>query len=119
MSSPSEEANAIQIVVGFVGQALISLILAACVFTFSKTGNLDINHEEGTMEHKVERRRLWLISDILMVGNDIQMLLGISYMVTIFARIYKMDTYHLHLAFDIVSFVGCILSISSSSLTPG
>lgn len=99
---------------GFVGQALISLILAACVFAFSKIGNLDINHEEGTLEHNVESRRLWLISDILMVGNDIQMLLGISYMTTVFARIYNMDTYHLHLVFDIVSFVGCVPFLSSS-----
>ncbi|GJN82563.1 hypothetical protein PLIIFM63780_006103 [Purpureocillium lilacinum] len=96
----------IGIVVGFVGQALLSLLLAGWVFLLSKHGTLDLHHQEGTIEHRIERKRLESVSEILMVGNDIQMLLGISYMINTFAYGDTLDTYHLHLVFDIVSFVG-------------
>ena len=43
---------------------------------------------------------------MLMVGNDIQMVLGSSYMITLFVSWHDMSLYHAHLAFDIVSFVG-------------
>ncbi|KAJ6440915.1 Autophagy-like protein 18 [Purpureocillium lavendulum] len=94
------------IIVGFVGQALLSLLLAGWVFLLSKHGSLDLRHQEGTVEHRIERKRLQAVSDILMVGNDIQMVLGISYMINAFAYGNRLDLYHLHLVFDIVSFVG-------------
>ncbi|UNI17402.1 hypothetical protein JDV02_003744 [Purpureocillium takamizusanense] len=96
----------IGIIVGFVGQALLSLLLAGWVFLLSKQGNLDLHHQEGTIEHKIERKRLKAVSEILMVGNDIQMLLGISYMINTFVYGDSLDVYHLHLVFDVVSFVG-------------
>ncbi|KAK5995734.1 hypothetical protein PT974_04152 [Cladobotryum mycophilum] len=91
----------IGIIVGFVGQALISLSLACWVFLLSKHGNLDVLHDEGTVEYAIARKRLECVLDILMVGNDIQMLLGSSYMITVFASGDTIDLYHLHLVFDI------------------
>lgn len=106
----------IGIVVGFVGQAAISLFLAGWVFLFSKLGYLDVHHhgvvdqekkdEDGMRRRAADRKRLEIVSEILMVGNHIQVLLGISYMVTVFSSVASMDTYHLHLVYDIVSFVG-------------
>lgn len=112
----------IGIVVGFVGQATISLLLAGWVFLFSKLGYLDVEHrnvkvdaeaeaeeeedQDAARRHAADRKRLEIVSEILMVGNDIQVLLGISYMVTVFSSVASMDTYHLHLVYDIVSFVG-------------
>lgn len=107
----------IGILVGFVGQATVSLFLAGWVFLFSKLGYLDVHHHPGSVEgeeeddegarrHAADRKRLEIVSEILMVGNDIQVLLGISYMVTAFSSVASMDTYHLHLVYDIVSFVG-------------
>lgn len=48
-----------------------------------------------------------------MIGNDIQMLLGISYMLSVLTSAGSIDTYHLHLVFDIVSFVGYVVVLSS------
>lgn len=96
----------LQIIVGFVGQAFISLVLAGWVFLFSKLGYLDVHHDEDSIHHAMDRKRLEIVSEILMVGNDIQMLLGISYMITVFSSVASMDTYHLHLMYDIVCFVG-------------
>ncbi|EHK43731.1 hypothetical protein TRIATDRAFT_16838, partial [Trichoderma atroviride IMI 206040] len=59
-----------------------------------------------SIEFAIEQKRLECVSDILMVGNDIQMVVGTSYMISAFANINQMDVYHLHLVFDIVSFVG-------------
>ena len=42
----------------------------------SKTGHLGVQHEEGTVEFEIEKKRLEIVSEILMVGNDIQMLTG-------------------------------------------
>ncbi|KAJ5343834.1 hypothetical protein MYU51_002311 [Penicillium brevicompactum] len=67
---------------------------------------MDITHPEGSVEREVERRRLDFVSKILMVGSDFQSTLGIAYLVTTFAQVSIMDTYHLHLVFDIASFVG-------------
>ncbi|KAK1248176.1 hypothetical protein MKX08_006396 [Trichoderma sp. CBMAI-0020] len=102
----------IGIIVGFVGQAVISLCLAAWAFFFSKSGSFDGGHAPESIEAAIEQKRLECVSDILMVGNDIQMVVGTSYMVSAFANIGTMDVYHLHLVFDIVSFVG--LSVSQS-----
>lgn len=86
-----------------------------------------MKHPEGTADHKAEKKRLELVSDMLMVGNDIQMLtgintsltsasswcrpvsyarLGISLIITCFAVRQTIDLYHLHLVYDVVSFVG-------------
>ncbi len=35
-----------------------------------------MQHDEGTVEYESEKKRLEMASDILMVGNDIQMLTG-------------------------------------------
>lgn len=61
-----------------MGQAFLSLALATWVFFFAKRGRLDLKHEEQTREHAIERKRLELVQEILMVGNDIQMLTGMS-----------------------------------------
>ncbi|PNP39119.1 hypothetical protein TGAMA5MH_08971 [Trichoderma gamsii] len=97
----------IGIIVGFVGQAVISLCLAVWAFFFSKHGSFfHGGHAPESIEFAIEQKRLECVSDILMVGNDIQMVVGTSYMISAFSNIEKMDTYHLHLVFDIVSFVG-------------
>ncbi|KAL6804432.1 hypothetical protein J3E68DRAFT_393376 [Trichoderma sp. SZMC 28012] len=96
----------IGIIVGFVGQATISLCLALWAFFFSQSGFFDGNHPRGSIESAIEQKRLECVSDILMVGNDIQMVIGTSYMISVFALGTSIDTYHLHLVFDIVSFVG-------------
>jgi hypothetical protein len=62
--------------VGFSGQAFISLVLSLWVVFLTKMGHLKLHHEEGTKEHIIEKRRLELVLDMLMVGNDIQMLTG-------------------------------------------
>ncbi|KAM0448689.1 hypothetical protein ACHAO4_008400 [Trichoderma viride] len=97
----------IGIIVGFVGQAVISLCLAVWAFFFSKSGSFfDGGHAPESIEYAIEQKRLECVSDILMVGNDIQMVVGTSYMISAFSNIGNIDTYHLHLVFDIVSFVG-------------
>lgn len=97
----------IGIIVGFVGQAIISLCLAVWAFFFSKSGSFfDGGHAPESIEYAIEQKRLEVVSDILMAGNDIQMVVGTSYMISAFANIGQMDVYHLHLVFDIVSFVG-------------
>lgn len=97
--------------VGFIGQAVISLGLAVWVFFVSNTGNLDVRHHHESLEGKMERKRLDIVSDILMIGNDIQMTLGASYMITVFCLWHRIDLYHLHLAYDVVSFVGYVHTI--------
>ncbi|KAL6870287.1 hypothetical protein J3F83DRAFT_735769 [Trichoderma novae-zelandiae] len=96
----------IGIIVGFVGQATISLCLALWAFFFSKSGAMDGHHHPDSVEFEIEQKRLECVSDILMVGNDIQMVIGNSYMISVFSAASTISTYHLHLAFDIVSFVG-------------
>ncbi|KAH0493250.1 hypothetical protein TgHK011_008164 [Trichoderma gracile] len=96
----------IGIIVGFVGQATISLCLALWAFFFSKSGSMDGHHHPDSVEFEIEQKRLECVSDILMVGNDIQVVIGTSYMISVFSSVSTVSTYHLHLAFDIVSFVG-------------
>ncbi|KAJ3484133.1 hypothetical protein NLG97_g7132 [Lecanicillium saksenae] len=96
----------IGIIVGFVGQALLSLILAFWVFFMTKHGRLNSSAEHGTIEWKIQQKRLTFVSEMLMIGNDIQLGLGISYMITAFTQSHTMDLYHLRLIFDIVCFVG-------------
>lgn len=76
-----------QILVGFAGQALLSLCLAVWMFFLTKHGNLDITNPEGSVERAIERRRLDFVSNILMVGSDFQSTLGISYLVTTFSQV--------------------------------
>ena len=72
----------------FAGQAAISLSLAIWVFFLSRHRRLEVQHEQGTAEHAVEVKRLESVLDILMVGNDIQMLTGIF-----FVSVYLPTTY--------------------------
>jgi hypothetical protein len=67
---------------------------------------MDAIHPEGSIHREIELKRLHFVSTILMIGSDIQSTLGIAYMITVFAQAEITDTYHLHLVFDIVSFVG-------------
>ncbi|KAJ5110095.1 hypothetical protein N7532_002740 [Penicillium argentinense] len=67
---------------------------------------MDVIHPEGSIKRIIERKRLEFVSNILMIGCDFQSTLGIAYMITVFSQASIMDTYHLHLVFDIVSFVG-------------
>ncbi|KAH8881018.1 hypothetical protein GQ53DRAFT_624164, partial [Thozetella sp. PMI_491] len=67
---------------------------------------LDVRHNEGTEEYKIQIRRLTTFSKLLMVGNDFQMLLGIAYMITSWTKQAQIGLYHLRLVFDTVSFVG-------------
>ena len=92
--------------VGFIGQALMSLLLASWVFFLSRHKNLDRHHARDSTHGLIEIKRLETVSEILMTGNNIQMLLGGAYMITVFVSWRTIDLYHLHLAFDIVSFVG-------------
>lgn len=105
-------------------------MLALWVFFFSRHGRLDVRHEEGSAEHAIETKRLEAVSDILMIGNDIQMMTGpfspaglrvllvvavsltrfsagIALMITAFVVSKNIDLYHLHMIYDTVSFVGC------------
>lgn len=70
------------------------------------SGSFNGGHAPESIEHAIEQKRLECVSDILMVGNDIQMVIGTSYMISTFSNTDTIDTYHLHLVFDIVSFVG-------------
>lgn len=72
----------------------------------TKLGRLDNQHPEGTPEHACEKKRLGFVSEILMVGNDLQMITGIALIITAISSAEEIDLYHLHLVFDTVSFVG-------------
>lgn len=96
----------IGVMVAFAGQGMLSMGLTVWVFFLSRYGRLDITHEEGTEQYRRQRKRLETVSDMLMVGNDSQMLLGIAYMITIWTKQDKIGVYHLRVAFDTVSFVG-------------
>jgi len=97
----------IGILVGFSAQAFISLALALAVFFMTKLGRLELAHEEGSEEFETEKKRLTLVSELLMVGNDIQMLTGAALIITAFASWNDgISLYHLHLIYDTASFVG-------------
>ncbi|KAI0127930.1 hypothetical protein BJ170DRAFT_394967 [Xylariales sp. AK1849] len=97
----------IGVMVSFAGQAFLSLAITIWVFFLSRHGHLDLQqNEEGTDEHRRQTKRLQIFSDMLMVGNDSQMLLGIAYMITIWSKQDNIGVYHLRLAFDTVSLVG-------------
>ncbi|KAI0180168.1 hypothetical protein GGR52DRAFT_230331 [Hypoxylon sp. FL1284] len=91
---------------GLSVQAFISLALAIWVFFWTKLGRLDVQHPEGTVEHASEKKRLGFVSEILMVGNDLQMITGIALIITALADWKNVDLYHLRLVFETASFVG-------------
>ncbi|KAL3483548.1 hypothetical protein BJX62DRAFT_244799 [Aspergillus germanicus] len=74
------------ILVGFAGQAVISLGLSLWVFFLTTHGNMDITHPEGSKEREIERKRLDFVSAILTIGCDIQLTLGIAYLITTFSH---------------------------------
>ncbi|KAI2471975.1 hypothetical protein F4781DRAFT_420281 [Annulohypoxylon bovei var. microspora] len=94
------------ILIGLSVQAFISLALAFWVFFLTKLGRLDIQHPEGTPEYASEKKRLGFVSEILMVGNDLQMVTGVALVITAISNAKNIDLYHLHLVYDTVSFVG-------------
>ncbi|KAI1501342.1 hypothetical protein F5X99DRAFT_203590 [Biscogniauxia marginata] len=96
----------IGVMVSFAGQAFLSLVITTYVFLLSRTGSLEIEHEKGTEMYRRQRKRLKAFSQMLMVGNDSQMLLGIAYMITIWTKQDNIGVYHLRLGFDTVSLVG-------------
>ncbi|EPE10889.1 hypothetical protein F503_05984 [Ophiostoma piceae UAMH 11346] len=106
VGDPKPDIAGVGILAGFSGQGLLSLILALWVFFFSRHGRLDMLHEEGSDEHEIEMRRLEMVRDILMIGNDIQLMTGVALMITGFASYKSIDLYHLRLIYDTVSFVG-------------
>ncbi|KAK9417145.1 hypothetical protein SUNI508_09163 [Seiridium unicorne] len=96
----------IGVMVSFAGQAFLSLLITLWVFFLARHGHLDLDLVEGTAEYQRRRKRLEIFSGMLQVGNDVQMLLGIAYMITVWTKQDKVGVYHLRLAFDTVSFVG-------------
>lgn len=94
------------VMVSFAGQAFLSLTVTLWVFFIARHGHLDLDDVQGTVEYQRRKKRLEIFSNMLQVGNDFQMLLGIGYMITIWAKQDMIGVYHLRLAFDTVSFVG-------------
>lgn len=110
----------IGVMVSFAGQAFLSLAITVWVFFLARYGHLDLDHLEGTAEYRRRKKRLEILSGMLQVGNDLQMMLGIAYMITVWEKQNKVGVYHLRLAFDTVSFVGCVSHpIYRSSFTCG
>ncbi|KAI1777605.1 hypothetical protein F4818DRAFT_407237 [Hypoxylon cercidicola] len=94
------------VLLGLSVQAFISLVLAFWVFFLTKLGRLNIQHADGTAEHASELKRLGFVSEILMVGNDLQMITGIALVITGLTDWKAIDLYHLRLVYETVSFVG-------------
>ncbi|KAI2630772.1 hypothetical protein GGR54DRAFT_169358 [Hypoxylon sp. NC1633] len=106
VGEPMPDIAGFGVLLGLSVQAFISLVLACWVFFLTKLGRLDIQHEEGTAEHASEKKRLGFVSEILMVGNDLQMITGVALIITVLSDSNTVDLYHLHLVYDTVSFVG-------------
>ena len=84
-------------------------------------GRLEVQSDEGTEEHKLETKRLEIVSRCLMAGNDLQMVQGkrvyasfvastdtskgTALIITGLSSSYTMSLYHLHLVYDTVSCV--------------
>ncbi|KAF3064700.1 hypothetical protein GL218_01652 [Daldinia childiae] len=94
------------VLIGFSVQAFISLVLSIWAFFLTKFGRLEVQGEEGTAQHANEKKRLGFVTEILMVGNDLQMITGLALIGTALAHGREIDLYHLHLVYDTVSFVG-------------
>lgn len=67
---------------------------------------MNVKHEEGTKEYKIETGRLKIISKILTTGNDVQMIQGIALLITGLAGAKDQSLYHLRLIYETASFVG-------------
>ncbi|CAK7240403.1 MAG: hypothetical protein STHCBS139747_001842 [Sporothrix thermara] len=106
VGDPMPDIAGIGILVGFSGQAFLSLSLALWVFFFSRHGRLDLLPEDCSDEYEIEIKRLEMVQDILMIGNDIQVMTGIALMISVFTSYRSIDIYHIHLIYDIVCFVG-------------
>ncbi|KAK7949084.1 uncharacterized protein PG986_009970 [Apiospora aurea] len=95
------------VLISFAGQALLSLFLAAWIVILSKKGHLHLHHHpEGSDEHERRKKRIEFLSDVVNIGNDLQVLLGIALMITAWTKRKELGLYHLRLVFDTVSFVG-------------
>ncbi|KAK8093665.1 hypothetical protein PG997_000350 [Apiospora hydei] len=69
------------VLISFAGQALLSLFLAAWIIILSKKGHLHLHHHpEGSDEHERRKKRIEFLSDVVNIGNDLQVLLGIALM---------------------------------------
>ncbi|KAK6844243.1 hypothetical protein PG995_014353 [Apiospora arundinis] len=95
------------VLISFAGQALLSLFLAGWIVFLSKKGHLHLHHHpEGSDEHERRKKRIEFLSDVVNIGNDLQVLLGIALMITAWTKRKELGLYHLRLVFDTVSFVG-------------
>ncbi|KAI1769026.1 hypothetical protein GGR53DRAFT_461814 [Hypoxylon sp. FL1150] len=106
VGEPMPDIAGYGVLLGLSVQAFISLVLAFWVFFWTKLGRLNMQHPEGTAEHASEKKRLGFVSEILMVGNDLQMITGVALVVTALADWDGIDLYHLRLVYETVSFVG-------------
>jgi hypothetical protein len=61
----------------FGAQALLSLILAFWMLYLSTRGKLDIPYEKGTRKYDIKDKKHELLANILILGNDAQVLTGI------------------------------------------
>ncbi|XXH05006.1 Zinc transporter [Hypoxylon texense] len=106
VGEPMPDIAGFGVLLGLSVQAFISLVLAFWVFFWTKVGRLSIQHPEGTAEHATEKKRLGFVNEILMVGNDLQMITGVALIITTLADWQNIDLYHLRLVYETVSFVG-------------
>ncbi|KAI4870776.1 hypothetical protein F4820DRAFT_401911 [Hypoxylon rubiginosum] len=106
VGEPMPDIAGFGVLLGLSVQAFISLVLAFWVFFWTKLGRLSIQHSEGTAEHASEKKRLGFVSEILMVGNDLQMITGVALTITALTDWKDIDLYHLRLVYETVSFVG-------------
>ncbi|KAK8134821.1 hypothetical protein PG984_006833 [Apiospora sp. TS-2023a] len=103
----SPDIAGLGVLISFAGQALLSLFLASWIVFLSKKGHLHLHHHpEGSDEHERRKKRIEFLSDVVNIGNDLQVLLGIALMITAWTKRKELGLYHLRLVFDTVSFVG-------------
>ena len=81
VGAPMPDIAGLGVMISFSGQAILSLVLVGCVVSLSQKGRLHIHHHHGPSEQERQRKRLELFLELLNVGNDLQVLLGIAYMV--------------------------------------
>jgi hypothetical protein len=61
----------------FGTQALISLILCFWLIYLNWKGKLDVEHAKGTKKYEIEMKKQQTLGDILLMGNDAQVLTGV------------------------------------------
>ncbi|KAK2072954.1 hypothetical protein P8C59_007271 [Phyllachora maydis] len=105
----------IGILTSLAGQGFLSLALSTWFFFVSETGQLVPRQVQGPKARQLAAQRLDVVSEMLMIGNDIQVLLGSAYMLTAWTHRRHVGLYHLRLAFEAVSMVGVS---STSALVP-